>query len=136
MDLFERSRGDEENRHYAKLAALSLWRQNSFLESMIAVALERPWHMVSEDMIKALNHHAIACLHSYAGEYRPCDVRTEQRIFPAPDRVPALMHDFVIASNRYWDQSDAVTLAAFALWRLNWIHPFVNGNGRTATAVC
>ena len=46
------------------------------------------------------------------------------------------MHDFVIASNRYWDQSDAVTLAAFALWRLNWIHPFVNGNGRTARAVC
>jgi Fic family protein len=22
------------------------------------------------------------------------------------------------------------------LWRLNWIHPFIEGNGRTARAVC
>jgi hypothetical protein len=27
-------------------------------------------------------------------------------------------------------------LAAYGLWRLNWIHPFVEGNGRTARAVC
>ncbi len=27
-------------------------------------------------------------------------------------------------------------LAAYALWRLNWIHPFVEGNGRTARAAC
>jgi len=26
------------------------------------------------------------------------------------------------------------TLAAFALWNLNWIHPFIEGNGRTARA--
>ena len=24
----------------------------------------------------------------------------------------------------------------YALWRLNYIHPFVNGNGRTARAIC
>lgn len=28
------------------------------------------------------------------------------------------------------------TLAAYTLWRLNWIHPFVEGNGRTARAAC
>src|SRR5664279_5300373 len=27
-------------------------------------------------------------------------------------------------------------VAAYGLWRLNWIHPFVEGNGRTARAVC
>ena len=27
-------------------------------------------------------------------------------------------------------------LAAYGLWRMNWIHPFVEGNGRTARAVC
>lgn len=26
--------------------------------------------------------------------------------------------------------------AAYGLWRLNWIHPFIEGNGRTARAVC
>ena len=27
-------------------------------------------------------------------------------------------------------------MAAYCLWRLNYIHPFVNGNGRTARALC
>jgi Fic family protein len=31
---------------------------------------------------------------------------------------------------------DPTTLPAYALWRLNWIHPFVEGNGRTARAAC
>ena len=27
-------------------------------------------------------------------------------------------------------------MAAFMLWRLNWVHPFIEGNGRTARAAC
>src|ERR1700722_14212901 len=29
-----------------------------------------------------------------------------------------------------------MTLASYVLWRLNWIHPFIEGNGRTARAAC
>ena len=36
--------------------------------------------------------------------------------------------------NDHWDK-DAVHLAAYVLWRLKWIHPFADGNGRTARAV-
>jgi Fic family protein len=46
------------------------------------------------------------------------------------------MEDFVNGANFKWNELDAVSLAAWALWRLNYIHPFVNGNGRTARAVC
>jgi Fic family protein len=28
-----------------------------------------------------------------------------------------------------------VHLAAYVLWKLNWIHPFADGNGRTARAI-
>ena len=36
-----------------------------------------------------------------------------------------------------WEIFDHPTmLPAYALWRLNWIHPFVEGNGRTARAAC
>jgi Fic family protein len=36
-----------------------------------------------------------------------------------------------------WTIEDHPTgIAAYALWRLNWIHPFVEGNGRTARAAC
>jgi hypothetical protein len=37
--------------------------------------------------------------------------------------------------NQHWSDQDAVELAAYALWRLNWIHPFQDGNGRTARAL-
>lgn len=36
--------------------------------------------------------------------------------------------------NDNWHKS-AVHLAAYVLWKMNWIHPFADGNGRTARAV-
>jgi Fic family protein len=53
---------------------------------------------------------------------------------PAHYQVDALMEDFVNSVNRHWDSNDAVNLATLVLWRLNYIHPFINGNGRTARA--
>jgi len=44
------------------------------------------------------------------------------------------MDDFVNLVNRYWDKQNPIVLAAFTLWKLNQIHPFINGNGRTARA--
>ena len=37
--------------------------------------------------------------------------------------------------NENWATSSAVHLAAYVLWKMNWIHPFADGNGRTARAV-
>jgi Fic family protein len=53
---------------------------------------------------------------------------------PEHYRVDALMEDFVNVVNRSWESFDPVALAALVLWRLNFIHPFINGNGRTARA--
>ena len=49
-------------------------------------------------------------------------------------QVPGLMENFTNLINRSWETSDPVELAAYILWRLNFIHPFINGNGRTARA--
>ncbi len=46
------------------------------------------------------------------------------------------MDDFVNEVNRLWEVTDSITLAAYVLWKLNWIHPFINGNGRTARVAC
>lgn len=46
------------------------------------------------------------------------------------------MDDFVNRVNRHWENTDPVVLATHVLWRLNNIHPFINGNGRTARAAC
>ena len=46
------------------------------------------------------------------------------------------MDDFVNEVNRNWGTADPVVLATYVLWKLNYIHPFINGNGRTARAAC
>ena len=47
------------------------------------------------------------------------------------------MDQFFSLIHENWTIIDHPTgLAAYALWRLNWIHPFVEGNGRTARAAC
>lgn len=111
-------------------------RQYDFLNSAVvtAIAIERPF--LSASLIKAFNFHAIACLHTNAGEYRPCGVTVGAHIPVDHWRVDAQMEDFVNSVNFRWAETDAVTLSAFVLWRLNHIHPFINGNGRTARAVC
>src|SRR4029453_17450865 len=37
--------------------------------------------------------------------------------------------------NDHWANKPAVHLAAYVLWKMNWIHPFADGNGRTARAI-
>ena len=37
--------------------------------------------------------------------------------------------------NENWTGKSAAHLAAYVLWKMNWIHPFADGNGRTARAV-
>jgi hypothetical protein len=74
------------------------------------------------------------------GEYRDCDVHVgvpgqPPAFVPPPwQEVPGHMEDFFVNLKNIWEAQDAIAVAAYALWRLNWIHPFKNGNGRTAGA--
>jgi hypothetical protein len=124
--------GNEQHPVYSQLAIENLGRQYGFLRSVVnaSIALDHP--MLSIEVIKALNYHAISCLHVSAGEFRPCAVQVGTYQPPAHFQVPALMQMFTNEVNRRWTEWDAITKAAFVLWRLNHIHPFVNGNGRTA----
>lgn len=135
MILFELT-GNENDPVYQALAVSNGNRQYDFLHSIVetATAIGRPF--LSEHVIKALNFQAITCLHTNAGEYRPCPVVVGVHKPPEHYRVDALMEDFVNMVNRSWSESDPVGLACYVLWRLNYIHPFINGNGRTARAAC
>ena len=128
--------GTEEHPVYKKLEYFNSDRQLHFLESMVEAALETQRRFLSQTLIKALNFHAIACLHVNAGEYRPCPVEVDDFRPPAHYRVGALMDDFVNDVNLHWNETDPFLLSAFVLWKLNYIHPFINGNGRTARACC
>jgi len=115
-------------------------RQFSFLQSIVNAAIQSGQPFISQTILQALNFHAIACLHTNAGEYRPCSVHVAYPDpadnYDAPDhyRVGALMDNFINVVNTSLQASDPVHLASFVLWRLCAIHPFINGNGRTARA--
>lgn len=124
MILFELT-NSEQNPVYQELAVSNGNRQYDFLRSIVhaAVAIQRPF--LSAHIIKALNFQAITCLHTNAGEYRPCPVCVGNHTPPEHYQVEALMEDFVNIVNRTWELSDPVALAAYVLWRLNYIHPFM-----------
>lgn len=136
MILHELVGRNENHPAYRALETSNGERHYSFLHSAVsaALAVDRPF--LSQTVIKAINYHAIACLHTNAGEYRPCPVRVGDYTPPEHHRVHALMDDFVNTVNRRWSEGEPIPLAAYVLWRLNYIHPFINGNGRTARAAC
>jgi fido (protein-threonine AMPylation protein) len=132
--LFELT-GSESNPVYQELQISNVNRQYDFLISIVKASLDSNKAFLSNHIIKALNFQAITCLHTNAGEFRPCEVTVGNHKPPEQYRVQALMDDFVNQVNRWWESSDAVVLASYVLWRLNFIHPFINGNGRTARAI-
>jgi len=96
---------------------------------------ERPFQL-RPSLILKLNRDALEGISAYAGNYRPAGIEikgSEHRPVGAhlvPEKVEELC-DYV---NANWTSSP-LHLAAYILWRLNWVHPFVDGNGRTARAL-
>ena len=136
MDLYVLSGQNEQHSVYQAVATSNGIRHYHFLISMVEAARDIGRPMLSHSIIKAINFHAIAGLHDTAGIYRPCEVKVGTHTPPAHYRVQAMMDDCVNLINWRWQSDDAVALAAHALWQINYIHPFIDGNGRTARAVC
>ena len=136
MDLFELTGESEQHPVYQAMASANDDRHYGFMFSAVqaAVVLGRP--LLSQSLIKAINFHAIVGPHHEAGQYRSHEVIVGAYSPPPRFRVEPLMDDLVNELNWRWQSASAVELAAYALWRINSIHPFVNGNGRTARAVC
>lgn len=86
--------------------------------------------------IVALNRTALEDLTAFAGIYRPTgiEIKGSRHQPPSAHLVPELVEDLCEYVNSNWSRSP-LHLASYILWRLNWIHPFVDGNGRTSRAV-
>lgn len=92
-----------------------------------------------ETALRQLHHAATVHLLVKPGRYRSEDVRLVRdgvlTFQPPPwQDVKRLMRKFFRELAALWNSGDALDVAAYALWRIGWIHPFKDGNGRTAFA--
>jgi Fic family protein len=87
--------------------------------------------------VLTLHREALRDLTSLAGNWRPAGVRIEgSRHAPVEAHlVPELMEELCDYVNERWQSATPLHLAAYVMWRLNWIHPFTDGNGRTSRIV-
>lgn len=91
---------------------------------------------LTQAIILRLHQKALEGIHPLAGTYRNSPVYIgKSNHFPPPHtEVPDLVAEMCGYVNDNWHMS-AIHLAAYILWRMNWIHPFADGNGRTARVV-
>lgn len=85
----------------------------------------------------SVHREALLGIHPLAGNFRPStvDIRGSKHIPPDAYLVPQLTEEMCDYINENWEKATPIHLAAYAMWRLNWIHPFADGNGRTARAI-
>lgn len=109
-------------------------RQFDAGRAMIHAALERGSFKLRFSHILGLHREALAGISSYAGNTRPAGVAIEgsKHEPPGAHLVAELVEDLCEYVNDHWTEKTAIHLAAYVMWRLNWIHPFADGNGRTS----
>ena len=122
---------------FAKVQEQNLLRQCDLLSNCIEIGLDKGIESFDKYTLWALNYTAVANISQFGGRYREEPIYVGNHRPPHFKVVPNQMDRFFSVIHENWTSMEHPTiLPAYALWRLNWIHPFVEGNGRTARAAC
>ena len=121
---------------FARLQEKNLARQYYLLTNFIEIGLNQGPTALDKYALWALNHVAVAGISQFGGRFREQPIYVGNHIPPHFREVPDLMDQFRSFIHENWFNLSATQLAAYGLWRLDWVHPFIEGNGRTARATC
>ena len=127
---------------FRRIQEQNLLRQYDLLSNCIEIGLADGKGIDAFDKytLWALNYAAVSNIAQFGGRFREEPVYVGTHIPPHFEKVPHLMDLFFSFIHENWTVDELgehpTALAAYAPWRLNWIHPFVEGNGRTARAAC
>jgi Fic family protein len=121
----------------AEAEARNVLRQYDAGLSAIQTALEQGSFKLRPSLILGLHREALSGISIFAGNYRPAGVEIQgSRHEPAGAHlVPELVEGLCDYVNENWEKSTSIHLGSYVMWRLNWIHPFADGNGRTSRIV-
>ena len=84
--------------------------------------------------VQALHREALQGISEFAGNWRPSGVEIEgsAHLPVGAHLVAEKIEELCDYLNEHHHDRTAIQLAAYVMWRLNWIHPFTDGNGRTS----
>lgn len=101
---------------------------------LIEAAIEDGRVPLTTEVVLDFQGLAVAGLEATAGRFREEWVGIDGTSHQPPrwEEVRQLVDAMCAYVNDHWAEEQALHLSAFVMWRLNWIHPFTNGNGRTS----
>jgi len=125
----------EEIARAQREAANGLRQAERVRQSIVDVIDGRPFRLRPSTILD-LNRCAIEGLDAYAGNFRPGGVTINKSAHQPPEGyfVPELVEELCDYVNDNWAASGSIHLASMVMWRMNWVHPFTDGNGRTSRA--
>ena len=117
----------------AEAEAANGLRQYDYAVKSVYEALERQPFKLRVSRILSFQREALQGISAFAGLTRPADIeiRGSKHEPPGAHLAQELLEELCDYVNEHWD-APAIDLAAYVMWRLNWVHPFVDGNGRTS----
>ena len=122
---------------FARVQEQNLLRQYDLLANCIEIGHRKGIEAFDKYTLWSLNAAAVSNIAQFGGRFREQPIYVGRHRPPHFSTVPNLMDQFLSLIHENWDIMDHPTmLPAYALWRMNWIHPFIEGNGRTARAAC
>lgn len=130
-------REKDDPEFFARIQEQNLLRQYDLLTNCIEIGLKKGIEAFDKYTLWSLNYAAVSNIAQFGGRFREQPIYVGKHVPPHFKEVPHLMDQFLSLVHENWTINEhPTTLAAYALWRMNWIHPFVEGNGRTARAAC
>ena len=128
---------EEEDRDlFVRVQEQNLIRQYDLLTNCIEIGLTKGPVSFDKYLLWSLNHVAVANISQLGGRFRKEPIYVGSHVPPHFRDVDDWMDRFISTVQENWYVWTETELAAYGLWRLNWIHPFIEGNGRTARAAC
>jgi Fic family protein len=118
--------------------SLNVYRLQELVDALITGVSQGSRFVFSAALLKRLHKVVAEGQLDNNGDFRNHDVA----INGSPHRpcswveVETQVESMCRYVNENWDGRDLVHLAAFVIWRINYIHPFSDGNGRTSRAAC
>ena len=122
---------------FASIQEQNLLRQYDLLSNCIEIGKRKGIEAFDKYTLWVLNYTAVANIAQFGGRFRESPIYVGSHIPPHYKDGPNLVDQCISVVHENWGVIEHPTLLpAYVLWRLNWIHPFIEGNGRTARAAC